>query len=237
MASREETLAQLVGEVGKLREEIEKLSRETERLRADLAGRDEKIARLQAALESARRSGKRQASPFSKGEPKASPKKPGRKKGKDHGPSERRKVPDRVDQVLDAPLPCSCPGCGGDVVEVEVQQQYQTEIPKVEPTVIQFDVHVGRCQGCGERVQGRHPQQTSDALGAAGSMLGPRAIALATQLHKELGVSLGKTARVFDSVFDLRVSRGGLCQAIYRVAQRLDPTYEAMKEALHLEKL
>ena len=141
-------------------------------------------------------------------------------------------MPKCVDEVLVASLPCSCPGCGGEVVEVDVQQQFQTEIPKIEPKVIRFDVYIGRCEGCGERLQGRHPQQTSDALGAAASMLGPRAIGLATQLHKELGVSLGKTVRLFDSVFELRVSRGGLCQAIYRVAQRLDPTYEAMKEAL-----
>ena len=64
-------LADLVAEVGKLREEIGEL-------RKDLAARDEKIAKLQAALESARRSGKLQAAPFSKGEPKSSPKKPGR---------------------------------------------------------------------------------------------------------------------------------------------------------------
>ena len=125
MASRDQVLADLVAEVGKLREEIGEL-------RKDLAARDEKIAKLQAALESARRSGKRQAAPFSKGEPKSSPKKPGRKKGKDHGPAERRELPERVDEVLVASLPCSCPGCGGDVVEVDVQQQFQTKIPKIE---------------------------------------------------------------------------------------------------------
>ena len=212
--------------------EVRKLTDEVSALRRDLAARDEEIAKLKAALESARRSGRRQAAPFSKGEPKRAPKKPGRKKGKDHGPAERRKVPERVDEVLDAPLPCTCPGCGGGVVEVDVQQQYQTELPKIEPRIIQFDVHIGACERCGERLQGRHPQQTSDALGAAASMLGPRAIGFAAQLHKELGVSFGKIAKLFDSVLDIQVSRGGLSQAIYRLAARIDPTFEAMKEAL-----
>jgi hypothetical protein len=126
VASRDQILADLVAEVRKLTDEVSALRR-------DLAARDEEIAKLKAALEATRRSGKRQAAPFSKGEPKKTPKKPGRKKGKDHGPAERRRVPERVDEVLDVPLPCTCPGCGGGIVEVDVQRQFQTELPKIEP--------------------------------------------------------------------------------------------------------
>ncbi len=102
----------------------------------------------------------------------------------------------------------------------------------MEPVFIQVDVYVGAGADCGQRVQGRHPQQTSGALGAASSMLGPRAVSLAAQFHRELGLSFGKIANLFNSVFDLQVSRGGLSQAIYRLAARVDPTFEAMKEAL-----
>jgi len=69
-------------------------------------------------------------------------------------------------------------------------------------------------------VQGRHPRQTSDAIGSAASQLGPRALALATQLNKGLGLPYGKTAAVLEEAFGLRVSRGGLCQAIARVAHK-----------------
>jgi hypothetical protein len=41
--------------------------------------------------------------------------------------------------------------------------------------------------------------QTSNALGAAASMLGARAVALATQLNKELGLSPQKTSRALAS--------------------------------------
>jgi hypothetical protein len=54
---------------------------------------------------------------------------------------------------------------------------------------IRFRVHVGRCRRCGHRVRGRHPRQTSNAVGSAASQLGPRAVALATQLNKGLGLS------------------------------------------------
>jgi transposase len=55
---------------------------------------------------------------------------------------------------------------------------------------------VGRCRSCGRRVQPRHPEQTSDALGAAGAQLGPRAVALAAWLSKGLGVPAVKIARL-----------------------------------------
>src|ERR1035441_641510 len=137
--------------------------------------RDRKIAELEARrakLEAWARAGKRQAAPFSKGPPKSDPKPPGRKRGGDYGTHHRRGVPPRIDQVLEAPLPEHCPYCSGEVLETEVARQYQTEIPR---TVIhrQFNVHIGQCACCKKRVQGRHALQTSDALGACASQIGP----------------------------------------------------------------
>jgi hypothetical protein len=40
-----------------------------------------------------------------------------------------------------------------------------TPEPRVER--IEFRISVGRCGRCGRRVQGRHPRQTSDAIGSA----------------------------------------------------------------------
>jgi transposase len=79
-------------------------------------------------------------------------------------------------------------------------------------------------------VQGRHPRQTSDALGGAASQLGPRALALATQLNKGLGLPYGKTVTVLQQAFGLQASRGGLCQALARVASKAEPTYNALVE-------
>jgi len=39
----------------------------------------------------------------------------------------------------------------------------------------------------------------------------PRALALATQLNKGLGLPYGKATVVLEEAFGLRVSRGGLC--------------------------
>jgi transposase len=203
-------------------EKIAQLEREVEALKQE-------IARLQRLLEEALRAGKRQAAPFSRPNPKA-PEKPGRKPGKKYGRIYRRTVPDQVDEVIEVPLPSRCPRCQGELEECESVSQFQTEIPEPRVERVEFRIHVGRCRHCRRRVQGRHPRQTSDALGSAASQLGPRAIALATQLNKGLGLPYGKTASVLQQAFGLQVSRGGLCQAMDRVARKAEPTYEALIE-------
>jgi transposase len=74
-------------------------------------------------------------------------------------------------------------------------------------------------------VQGRHPLQTSNALGAAASQLGPDAQALAVHLNKEAGLSHGKVCRVFQAAFGIPLSRGGSAQIILRAGERCAPQY------------
>jgi transposase len=207
--------------------EVRRLEREVQRLERENDGLHEHIERLKKELEAARRAGKRQAAPFSKGDPKKKPRRPGRKRGKSHGRHGHRKPPKHSDEILDAPLPISCPHCQGAIDEINVQSQYQTELPPVQPRVTRFDVHIGQCTACGRRVQGRHPQQTSDALGAAASQLGPRAQALACELHVRYGLSFGKVQDLFSHTFDVSLTRGGLYLATARVARGVEPTYQA----------
>jgi transposase len=204
-------------------ENIARLEREIEALKKE-------NARLQRLLEEALRAVKRQAAPFSRQNSKAAPEKPGRKPGKKYGRPYRRTVPDQVDEIIEVPLPSRCPRCRGELEECETVSQFQTEIPEPRVERIEFRIQVGRCRYCRRRVQGRHPRQTSDAVGSAASQLGPRALALATQLNKGLGLPYGKTAAVLQQAFGLQVSRGGLCQAMDRVAHKAEPTYEALIE-------
>jgi transposase len=200
---------------------------ELERRNAELEAR---LAALEALVERLRRGGKRQAAPFSKGPPKPDPKKPGRKGGDGYGTKARRAAPPpgRIDEVHEAPLPCACPSCGcRDVAPTHTAQQYQVEIPR-RPVHRRFDVRVGRCRRCGRRVQGRHPLQTSDALGAAASQLGPDAQALAVHLNKRAGLSHGKVARFFEDVFGVGLSRGGSCHAVLRAGRRCEGNYAAI---------
>lgn len=183
-----------------------------------------RVAELESQLDEAKRAGKRQATPFSKGAPKARPKQPGQKTG--HRAAHRQ-APNHVDHVEEAPLPPSCPDCGGSVVEDAVKVQYQVDIPRPIPTVVtQFNVHVGHCQRCQRRVQGRHAEQTSEALGAASIQVGPNALGLAAEMKHGLGVSYGKAAHVLSSAFGLTLERSTIVRADARLAQKLAPTYD-----------
>ena len=207
----------------------EPLRKENARLRQQSQALKEQIAWLRNSLTEARRASKRQAAPFSKGPPKAHPKPPGRKPGKNYGRKARRPVPDHVDETYDAPLGPCCPHCGSeDVEQLRVVDQYEEEIPRVTPRRRRFRIGVGRCRRCRRRVQGRHPLQTSDAIGAANVHLGPRAKALVADLSKHVGMSFGKLSRILRTNFSLSVTRGGLSQIADRVAKALAPTYDAL---------
>jgi transposase len=122
----------------------------------------------------------------------------------------------------------ACPDCGGRVRRRRVVSQYQEDLPVQRPVVHEFRVAIGQCQQCHRRVQGRHPQQTSDALGAAAVQLGPQAVALAVILNKQLGLSFGKIEQLLRARFGLTVTRGGLVHAVHCVARQAQPTYDAL---------
>jgi transposase len=206
---------------------------ENRRLRAEVDRLQARLDELTQQLETATAASKRQAAPFRKGPPKPNPKTPGRKPGDAHGTHGHRPPPppEQVSECLEASLPDDCPHCHGPLVETEIADQYQTEIPR-QPIVRQFHVHIGQCQRCGKRVQGRHPLQTSDALGAAASQIGPDAQAAAVLLNKEAGLSHGKVAAVFDTLFGIDLSRGASAQINLRAAARLEPDYQRVLEDL-----
>ena len=192
-----------------------------------------KNARLRSQLEAARRAGKRQAAPFSKGDPQPRPGRPGRRSGADHGRHAHRPVPEHVDETIEVALPDGCPCCGGELDLKRVADQYQEDVPvAARPHVRLFRVGVGRCRRCGARAQGRHPLQSSDALGAACAQVGPNALALTAQLNKELGLPLAKVALVLGQLCGLRVSAGALHQALARLAAAAAATYGALVEGV-----
>ncbi len=203
-----------------------------EKLERQLAAAQAELADVRQKLELAQRAGKRQAAPFSKGDPKANPKRPGRKGGKQYGKRGERPRPEKVDQVLEAALPAACPDCGGAVQETAVHQQFVADVPPVQPHVVQFNVHVGCCQECGKRVQGRHPQQHSDALGAAAVQIGPLATALAAHLNKLVGASYEKIAAFYLAAWGLGVAPSTLTRALKRLANKSEPSYEEIVEAV-----
>jgi transposase len=136
-----------------------------------------------------------------------------------------------VDEEIQVPLPERCPACGGLPESLQWADQYQTEVVR-KTHVTHFRIEVGCCRGCGKRVQGRHRRQSSDALGAAASQLGPEALALASVLNKQLGLGYAKTAAVLEQGFGLKVTRGAVSHAMARLAVCCEPTYQSLLQVV-----
>src|SRR3989442_2303346 len=202
---------------------VEELLKENQSLREQLKKAQAETERLRKLPEEALRSLKRQAAPFSKGEPKSNPNRPGRKSGSDYGQRACRAVPKRVNEEIAVPLPKKCPHCGGRVVHDDTQPQFQEDI--VRQTIVRrFEVETGHCTGCGGHVQGRHPLQTSDALGAAGVQVGPQALSMAAHLTQQKGIFPEGVAPGLVWGYGFQVHPRALCTAAQRFGKTSQPT-------------
>ena len=211
--------AELHREIGQLRSVQDVLLSENRAL-------SRQIKAVEGRLEAAERAGKRQSAPFSKGGPQAAPRRPGRHAGAEYGRAAHRERPDHVDENVAVELPTICE-CGGAVDLEGTAEQFQEDVPMMpRPVVTRFVVPIGRCRRCGRRMQGRHPRQTSDALGVAASQVGPRAAALGSWLMKRMGLPARKAVLLMAEMTGVHVTAGGLVQAAQRVGDRCQPTYD-----------
>jgi transposase len=237
-------IRELVRELRRTREECEQarrrneqLERERQQLRKDVQQLEEEKRRLEEELkrvrndlEAAQRAARRQAAPFSRCQPNRHPKCPGRKSGLAHGPHHYRPIPDHVDEEIHVAAPAQCPNCGGPLTLERVESQYQEEIVR-RTWVRRFHIPICRCEQCAKRVQGRHPLQTSDALGAAAVQIGPEAVTLGVLMNKSLGLPHADAAAILKHGYRLTMSRGGICRAIQRVARKAEATWHALRDA------
>ena len=191
---------------------IKELEAENEELRT-------LIKQLQERIEQLERAAARQAAPFRRKDKDRKPpeqhRKPGRKPG--HPPANRKEPPE-IDDNLAVPLN-GCPCCGGPVANVQPCEQFIEDLPLTRPHVTRLVTYTGVCPTCGD-VRSTHPMQVSTATGAARVHLGARALSLAALLNKQLGLTMRSTCRVLESLCGLRITPGGLAQAMHRVADR-----------------
>ena len=190
------------------------------------------ITRLEKVVEQVHRRGKRQAAPFSKGAPKGNPKRPGRKRGSQYGQRAGRSRPKQVDKRFEVGCPLFCADCQGRVRLVGKTSQYQIDLPLLRPWTTEFVLHYGKCLECGRQVMGRHPLQSSNAVGVGSVQIGPGVISLAAYLNKVGGLSYGKIAALLEQIAGFSVARSTLCRALLRLAKKATPLYEELKEKI-----
>ena len=188
---------------------------------------EKRVEILKAEVEELKRAGKRQAAPFARRKLVEHPKRPGRKAGQGKFTRREQPAPKRIDETKRARLH-GCPQCGSRLSDIHQHDQYVSDIPKIEPIITRYITYSGYCGGCHKRVRSQHPEQTSQATGAAGVMVGPRAKALAANLKHRLGCSYSKVSETLNDAFGLQVSRSGWCQADQRLAEIAKAVYQEL---------
>jgi len=207
------------------------LAAEQQKLIIDL--RDEN-AKLKEQLDKALQEGKRQAHPFRKRNYMDNPKKPGRRKGEGSFSHRNSPAAEQVTKHREAALE-SCPHCGcSDLQDRHRHSNWQIDLPEVVTDITRFDTESGWCPHCRRRVQSRHPEQLSQAAGAAGTCLGPRLLATAADLHARLGVPYAKIADLLGTMTGEPLTAGALCQNVLRLADLAEPAYRELIEQLRL---
>ena len=207
-----------------LRQQNQTWQRELENVREELRAKNARVVELEEQLAAAQSKAARQAAPFRRPDKDKNP--CPRKSGRPHGhPGSRRPVPSTIHHNVEVPLP-ECPHCAGPVTHPQMIEQYIEELPPVQPIVTHLTTWQGYCAQCDCQVCSTHPLQVSTAVGAAGVFLGPRALALVCDLSKDKGLSLRKSCAVLGEYFGLRLSSGGLSQALCRVGGKQQGDYQ-----------
>jgi transposase len=220
---RQRELTHLRQEIAQLKKEVRHLHRRVTLLKTD-------NRRLRQELDEARRQAHRQAGHFRRRKLKERKKKPGRGRGH-QGEFRPTPPPDHIDRTIN--VPCGvCPECNVPLVDPKTVVQYQTDLPPVVPIVTQFNIESGFCPCCRQRRQGRHPEQTSNATGAAGNTLGPVVLTMASELKHRLGVSYRKICDFLKTYCGFSACPATFVRAEQRLAQLARPTYDLLIDAL-----
>jgi hypothetical protein len=204
---------------------IEELEQENENLReqlrqkqAELEEADAEIKRLRQELKEAQQAGHQQSPKRKK---KDKPKRPGRKPGQ--GAFRRRTAPCSNPSTPPEGVPVTvvrCPCCGGELKFERVDEVSNTDIPpQPEPEIRRYAVEVFRCQACGQRTRGTHPDVAPDQYGATAHRLGRRVMAAAHTMHYGYGVPMRKVPSILRELTGVRVTQGALTQDALRRAE------------------
>jgi transposase len=217
--------------IAELELELVRERAENQRLRLNTLRLQKLLEQLQAEVEELKREGKRQATPFARRQRVEVRKRTGRKAVQGRFAQRARPTRGQVDRTRKARLH-GCPTCGGHLKEIHRHEQYVIDLPTPRLVTTRYITYSGYCGTCHKRVRSHHPEQTSEATGAAGVLVGPRAKALAADLKHRLGVSYEKVSETLNDTFGLKVGRSAWCQADQTLAERARPVYQDLIETI-----
>jgi transposase len=205
LKEREAEISDLRRQLEQSQKENDRLRRENEQLREDLKA-----------------AGRRPHSATNPGKRKKRRKRPGRRAGQ--GQFTFRKSP--AGATTNAPpveVPVTvtqCPCCGGELRWERTDPVTVTDMPeRPQPEVKSYAVEVRRCERCGQRVRGQHPDVAADQYGATAHRVGPRVKAAAHVVHYGMGVPVRKVPAILWEFTGVEITQSALTQDALKKAE------------------
>jgi transposase len=226
--SREELLDLLLRQVEVVGQQQEALAERD----AAIERRDEKIRALEEELAQFRRPVK---TPENSSVPPSRGQKATRadRRRRRHGPkrghigvSRQRHAPDMVVECR----PSACGGCGEPLPQTRgrrVGRSQVVELPPVQPVVIEAWLYAATCAHCEEQTVGTYPAGLEPRR-----TFGPGIEARLSYLHERHHVSYERLVELCRDLFGLKISQGGIENALRRLVDQARPTYAAIRETV-----
>jgi transposase len=119
-----------------------------------------------------------------------------------------------------------------DQVPVQIIRRQVTELPEINPVVIETRQYVVNCPYCGERQRGKLPAGLE-----AGRYFGPRLEATVTHLHHEHHIGFKRLIQICEEMFGLRLSPGGAVSIVERAGKAAQAEAAEIGEQVHRSKV
>ena len=138
------------------------------------------------------------------------------------GKGRHLKPPDQVSRFV-VSRPISCGACGTLLLgeDADPSRHQVTELPRIEPEVVEYQVHCLRCEACGQATRGQWPAEMPTGC------LGPRLQAVTGYLSGRFGVSRRDTQELLATLFRVEVGLGTIPAQEQRLSQALAQPVEA----------
>lgn len=119
-----------------------------------------------------------------------------------------------------------------DQVPMRTIRRQVTELPEIQPVVIETRQHEVRCPHCDQLRRGKLPTGLE-----AGRQFGPRLEATVTSLHHEHHLAYERVSQVCEEIFGVTLSKGGAVAIVERAGKAAESEAEAIGEQVRQSKV
>jgi transposase len=152
-------------------------------------------------------------------------KKPGGQPGHEGKTLEMVEFPDEI--IVHNPL--FCKHCGLDVSQFPaelVEKRQIVEIPPIKPKYIEHQVFKRICS-CGHTISGSFPQEVT-----SGISYGKSVECISSYFHARHFLPFARMQEMFNDVFSLPISEGGIHQVLQRATLKAQPAYDLIHDRI-----